>query len=144
MPIEFRAAPEGMAFMNRFTRLSAILLPAALIGCQGEPRGPLRAGGREVSAWVAEIHAKDPKMRRLAVLKLGNVGDADPAAAPAIAEALRDADAQVRHDAILAAFKLTKPSSTILAELESMSRNDKDARVKDAAGRALSGLQARR
>ncbi len=31
----------------------------SLVGCNGEQRGPMLAGGREVKSWLADLH--DPK-----------------------------------------------------------------------------------
>jgi HEAT repeat protein len=95
------------------------------------------AGGREVKSWVAAISDPNPKVRRQAVLKLGNVGDADPTVAEALTRALGDSDALVRHDAVLAVVKLRKPGSAIKDRLETMSRGDKDGRVRDVATKAL-------
>jgi hypothetical protein len=106
-------------------------------GCGGEERGPMLAGGREVKSWVAAISDPNPKVRRQAVLKLGNVGDADPTVAEALTQALGDSDALVRHDAVLAVVKLRKPGSAIKDRLETMSRGDKDGRVRDVATKAL-------
>ncbi len=109
----------------------------SVCGCSGGERGPMLAGGREVKSWLADLHDPKPQARRQAVLKLGNVGDADPTAAEGLAEALRDTDALIRSDAIHAVAKLTKPSETILAQLKVMSDSDRDARVRDNAKKAL-------
>ena len=45
-----------------------------------------------MKSWVADLHDAKPQVRRQAVLKLGNVGDEDPAVADALAEALHDTD----------------------------------------------------
>jgi hypothetical protein len=74
------------------------------------------------------------------VLKLGNVGDADPIVPEALAEALRDSDALVRHDAVLAVAKLNHPGQAIMTQLETMSRTDKDAGVRDLSQRALTTI----
>ena len=81
-----------------------------------------------------------PKVRREAVLKLGNVGDTDPSVADAMARALGDADSQVRHDAVLAVVKLSHPGTTIRAKLELMSQSDKDRALRDVARRALAHM----
>jgi hypothetical protein len=112
-------------------------LAASGPGCQREERGPMLSGGREVKSWVAALRDPKPKVRRQAVLKLGNVGDADPSVAHALAEALHDADPQVRHDAVLAVVKLRRPGEAIKAQLETMSQGDKDSRVRDVSQRAL-------
>jgi hypothetical protein len=109
----------------------------AFAGCGGEPRGPVLSGGREVKSWITALHDPKPKVRREAILKLGNVGDTDPTVADALAEALRDLDPLLRREAILAIAKLTKPNEAIIAQLETMSQQDRDANVRDFAKRAV-------
>jgi HEAT repeat protein len=109
-------------------------------GCRRDEHGPLLAGGREVSSWVAALDDPKPLVRRQAVLKLGNVGDADPAAAAALASALRDSDAMVRRDAVHAVVKLKRPAEETLARLREMNRSDPDLTVRDFAGKALAKL----
>jgi hypothetical protein len=92
--------------------------------------------------WVDQLHHSRPQLRRQAVLKLGNVGDADPAAAEALAVALEDADALVRRDAVLAVVKLTRPGESIIARLKVMVSSDRDALVRDVAQRALRKFNA--
>ena len=116
------------------------LLALALSGCARQERGPLLAGGREVKSWVVELHSPKPQVRRQAVLKLGNVGDADPAAAVGLAEALRDTDLLVRRDAVLAVAKLKSPGDLIITRLGVMSESDRDPGVRDLANRALARL----
>ena len=112
-----------------------------LAGCD-EPRGPLLAGGREVKSWVADLKSPDSKIRRQAVLKLGNVGDADPTVAPALAEALDDVNPLVRHDAVLAVVKFASPGEEIVGRLRSMAKSDKNNRTRESAGKALRKLGA--
>ena len=95
------------------------------------------AGGREVKSWIADLRNPKPRVRRQAVLKLGNVGDTDPAAADGLAEALRDSDATVRRNAVSAVAKLSKPNEDLLAWLRIMSDRDRDPRVRDYAKRAI-------
>ena len=110
---------------------------AAASGCGGEPRGPVLAGGREVKSWLTSLRDPKPQVRRQAVLKLGNVGDSDPSVAEALAEALRDSDPLVRREAVLAIGKLTKPNEATIAQLEAMSRSDRDPSVRDFSKRAI-------
>ena len=121
----------------RGNKMVATLALFWFCGCSREERAPMLAGGREVKSWVAALHDPKPQVRRQAVLKLGNVGDADPAAAEGLAEALRDTDALIRSDAILAVAKLTTPGKSILAQLKVMSDSDRDARVRDHAKKAI-------
>jgi hypothetical protein len=123
--------------MKYFAFASLMLILAGAPGCGGEPRGPLLAGGREVGSWVAELKDPKPRVRRQAVLKLGNVGDSDPAVADGLATALADSDPLVRRDAVHAVVKLKDPGEAILTRLEEMSRTDKDPTARDYAKRAL-------
>jgi HEAT repeats len=121
--------------------LPAILAWAvALPGCGREERGPILSGGREVKSWIKDLDDPKPKVRRQTVLKLGNVGDDDPAAAEGLAEALNDKEPLVRRDAILAVAKLKAPSAAIKERLEAMSRSDKDPTARELAGKAVTKL----
>ena len=115
-------------------------MAAVASGCSRKEQSPLLAGGREVSSWVADLKDPRPAVRRQAVLKLGNVGDADPAAADGLASALGDSDVQIRRDAVHAVVKLKQPGDGILTRLREMNRTDPDATVRDFAGRALAKL----
>jgi hypothetical protein len=121
---------------NRTTAAVMILL-MTISGCRREERGPILSGGRELKSWLADLHDPKPAVRRTAVLKLGNVGEGDPAVLEALAEALRDKDALVRRDAIKAIAKQTNPSEAIKAQLKAMSASDRDSLVRDYAKRAL-------
>ena len=122
-----------MAFM-----VVALMLP----GCNKEERGPILSGGREVKSWLAELHDPKAAVRRTAVLKLGNVGDSDPAVADALAEALHDKEAIVRRDAVKALAKMTTLSDAIKAQLKAMSETDRDATARDYATKALAHFGA--
>jgi len=106
-------------------------------GCNREERGPILAGGREVETWVAELHDPNRQVRRQAVLKLGNVGDADSTVAEALGETLRDKDAIVRRDAVRAVAKLPKAIEAVMAQLKVMSESNRDALVRNYAQRAI-------
>jgi HEAT repeat protein len=106
-------------------------------GCGREERGPELLGGRDVKSWVADLHHPKAPVRRLAVVKLGNVGDSDPTVAQGLVEALNDPDVLVRRDAILAVARLKDASPAVKQRLEAMSRSDKDARARDLARKAV-------
>ncbi len=95
------------------------------------------AGGREVKAWVADLRDPKPSVRRTAVLKLGNVGDADSTVAKALLGALSDTELLVRRDAVLAVVKLKEPSVQTFEKLHDMSGADRDPRVRELATKAL-------
>lgn len=106
-------------------------------GCGREGRGPALLGGRDVRSWVADLHHPQAQVRRRAVLKLGNVGDADPAVAAGLIEAMDDRDPLVRRDAIVAVTRLKDPGPTVWEHLDRMTRSDKDARVRELAHQAI-------
>ncbi|MHB1556248.1 MAG: HEAT repeat domain-containing protein [Isosphaeraceae bacterium] len=115
-----------------------VVVAAVVAGCGGgESQGPVLAGGREVKAWVKDLHDPNPRVRRQAVMKLGNVGDADSSVADGLIEALGDPDVLVRRDAILAAAKLRTPPPALREKLDAMSRTDKDPRAREVAGKAV-------
>jgi HEAT repeat protein len=127
-----------MSMANK--KCAGIAIAVALLtasGCGREERGPVLAGGREVKSWVADLHDPKPHVRRTAVLKLGNVGDSDPAAAEGLAEAIGDSDPVVRRSAVGAVAKLSKPSNEVLARIRIMSESDPDLHVRDYAKRAI-------
>ena len=120
--------------MNRNrTGLTVMITLVAVSGCNQRGARAYSRGGREVKSWVADLHDPKPQVRRQAVLKLGNVGDADPSVAEGLAEALRDTDAVVRRDAVRAVAKLKKPSEAIMAQLKVMSESDRDTLARDYA-----------
>jgi HEAT repeat protein len=131
---ESRAATTATPTTATF--LTILALGALSPGCGRDARGPILAGGREVKAWVADLRSPEPRVRRQAVLKLGNVGDEDPAAADALAGSLDDPDPLVRRDAILAVAKLKNPSAAIRGRLETLSRSDNDPRARELARKA--------
>ncbi len=132
-------APMMSGTMRSLSFAMILIGPLFVAGC-GDERAPMLAGGREVKSWVADLRSSKAKVRRRAVLKLGNVGDADPAVATALSDAHHDPDAQVRHDAVLAVVKLKAPGDEIVATLQAMAKGDKDARARESAGKALEKL----
>ena len=114
------------------------LLPI-LGGCTAKTDAPLTAGGQPVSYWLEELKKPDPKARKKAVTKLGHVGKADPAAIPAIANALRDKNALVRAEAALALLNLGPDAEQAIPALTAATR-DKNPKVRDYAARALERL----
>jgi HEAT repeat protein len=124
------------------TKTTLVIALVTVSGCSREERGPILAGGREVKSWMADLCDPKPQVRRQAVLKLGNVGDTNPAAAEGLAEALRDSDSIVRRNAVSAVAKLSKPNEEIMAWLRIMVDRDSDPRVRDYAKRALTHFGA--
>ena len=126
--------------MNHVKLLVVSGMVVGLCGCAAKAT-PTLAGGKPVSHWVENLKNPDPKIRKDAVEKLGNVGGADPAAFPAVCGALSDADPKVRCEAILAVVKFDKTAREIIPRLEVMHRSDVSSQVRDYAGRALKRLQ---
>ncbi len=123
--------------MRSWLVAAAVLVPLA--GCGG-PR-PILAGGRPVGYWVRALRDPDAGLRVKAVFKLGNVGPADPAAYPAVAAALDDADARVRGAAVQAVLKFGDQAREAVPALERLARQDPDPRVRAYATKALSNLR---
>ncbi len=115
------------------------ILVCLLIGC-GKPKAML-AGGKPISHWLKALQNPDPKVRKTAVTKLGNVGAADSAALPALNGALKDPDANVRCEAILALLRSGPAANESIPTLMEMQGNDRDAQVRFYAVQALAKLQ---
>jgi HEAT repeat protein len=115
------------------------LLALSAVGCS-EAR-PTMAGGKPVNHWAAAIRDPDPKVRREAAAKLGNVGGADPLALPALVAALKDPDAAVRRAVIVALAKHGPAAREAVPALEELRQRDRDSQVRQYAGRALEKLK---
>jgi len=114
------------------------VLAVLLSGCGQTP--PTLAGGRPVGHWVEALQSPDAKLRKEAAFKLGNVGPADPAAFPALVGALKDCDAAVRCEAILALLKFGRVALEAVPTLTELREHDRDPNVRDYAAKALEKL----
>ena len=90
--------------------------------------------------WVRAVSEPDPKLRKQAAEKLGNVGAADPAVVPALCIMLHDKDAEVRCQAILAFAKSGSSAGEAVEFLKAISRQDRDPKVRSYATKALAKL----
>jgi HEAT repeat protein len=117
-----------------------VVLAATVAGC-GKPPAPTLAGGKPVAHWVEAARGPDPRARKEAVFKLGNVGPADPTAFPAVTGALRDANPIVRREAILALLKFGPQAREAVPTLEELVHRDPDDRVRTSAAKALARLR---
>jgi HEAT repeat protein len=115
------------------------MLVLSLAGCGKGP--PTMAGGKPVRYWVEALQSSDVALRKKAVFKLGNAGPADAAVFPALVEALKDPDPQVRAEAIRALAKCGHQARKAIGELTELERQDGDAAVRAAAARLLTLLQ---
>jgi HEAT repeat protein len=115
-------------------------LALLVCGCAKVP--PTLAGGKPVRHWVEALHGPDAKARRKAAAKLGNVGGADPVVLPALTAALRDGDAGVRREAILALLKCGPGAREAAGPLAELRRRDRDPQVRACAAKALARMQA--
>jgi HEAT repeat protein len=119
--------------------LGALILCLCLFsGCRQEP--PL-AGGKPVSYWVEALSDMDPARRKTAVHKLGNVGMSDPEAFPALLKALKDDDAGVRCEAIIAVAKFGPDGKDAMPTLTELEEHDASPKVRDYAKQALEKLR---
>jgi HEAT repeat protein len=84
-------------------RLLAGIALLTVTGCGATP--PTQASGRPVSEWLEALRSREYRQRLKAVQVLGNVGNHDPAALPALAQALKDGDPRIRDAAVLAIMK---------------------------------------
>jgi HEAT repeat protein len=116
-------------------RALAVILLIAFSGCD-RPQPPM-AG----SKWAEALHDPDAKVRKRAAFTLGNIGPSDAAVLPALIGALKDADAGVRCEAILALVKYGAGAREAVPALTEVQEKDRDARVRAYAAKALDKLK---
>jgi HEAT repeat protein len=119
-----------------------LVVVLAAVGCGGGSPST-QVGGKSVSHWVQALQDRDPRVRKKAVDKLGNVGTADPAVVPALIQALKDRDAGVRAEAVLRLLQLGPAARDAVPALAE-AQKDADATVRDHAARALERIQGHR
>ena len=119
-------------------RIALAVLFGCLLGCGGK-KEPMTVHGKPISYWVDELKRPDPKARKKAVAALGQVGKADPAAIPALAGALADADARACA-AVLALLKIGPDAKEALPALENL-RHDREPTIRDHAGKAIARIR---
>jgi HEAT repeat protein len=122
--------------MSRFVLLLVLVFLAS--GCR---RTPPMSGGKPVSYWVEALQSADANARKKAAFKLGNVGSTDPAVVPALLKSLKDEDAGVRRESILALMKCGPGAKEAIPILDELQRSDADAKVRSQAGLALRKLR---
>ena len=117
----------------------AVSLATFVVGCG--KKEPMLAGGKPVSHWIEALQSPDARVRKQAAFKLGNVGPADPAALSSLIGALKDRDAVVRREAILALLKCGKEARDAVPALTEIQGRDPDAQTRTYAAKALEKLQ---
>jgi HEAT repeat protein len=120
-------------------RLFFVLLSLSVAGCGRA--GPTLAGGRSVSFWVESLQSPDARVRQKAVDKLGNVGNEDPQAFPAVLGALKDEDPAVRQAAIRALPKFGARAQDGIGALQEVQTSDPDPELRAEATASLQALQ---
>ena len=82
------------------------LAAVILSGCYSKDAAPVMSHGQPVAHWVDQLKNPDAKQRKHAVTALGHVGAADPLVVPALIGAVKDKDAGVRDEAVLARLRI--------------------------------------
>ena len=110
-----------------------------LVGC-GQTQ-PTLSGGKPVEHWIQALHDPDARVRKEAASKLGNAGAASSAVRPALLAALKDHDAKVRCEVILALVKFGFDANEAVPILTELQKSDNDARVRSYSAEALEKIQ---
>jgi HEAT repeats len=121
---------------------SLVALPAACNRRSAKPE-QFTVSGKTVGYWIDVLKTPNSRVkdRIKAVRALGNVGDAAPAALPALIAALDDKDPKVRAEAVLAVGKSGTNAAAAVPRLEELTR-DSDKRVSGYATKILPRLKA--
>jgi len=121
--------------------LLAVVVAISIGGCAGQSVDT----SARVNHWVAVLAGPDAKLRKEAAFKLGNLGLSDPATVvPALTGALKDVDAGVRGEAILALLKCGTRAQEVTPVLTEMEQRDPDGQVRNYATKALQKLRNER
>ena len=118
-------------------QLLILLFLGALVGCGTAP-SPM-VGGKPVKHWIVALQDPDVRVRKTAVAKLGN--SADEGCLPALIGALKDEDAAVRSEAILALLKCGLSARKAAAALTLLEQHDESEQVRTYATKALARLK---
>jgi HEAT repeat protein len=116
-------------------RVLLVMLLILLSGCGSTQ--PTMAGKK----WADALRDPDVRIRKRAAFTLGNIGSSDPAAFPALVGALKDRDASVRCEAILALLKFGPDASDALPALNEVCQKDTDANVRAYAAKAVEKIK---
>jgi HEAT repeat protein len=90
--------------------------------------------------WAAALRHPDPSQRRKAAFTLGNIGPSDPAVLTALTDGLKDADAGVRREAILALVKYGPGATSAIAALSELREHDSNPMIRACAAKAVEKL----
>jgi hypothetical protein len=133
-----RAIPVVEEIMVRRVAWAAVLVMVAS-GCGKAP--PPQSGGRTAGYWAEVLGQPDVPLRRKAATKLGSLVLIDPVAMPALVEALKDSDAEVRANAArsLGVYSGAR-GGEVLPALRELHERDPDAKVRQAAAKAIEKL----
>jgi HEAT repeat protein len=124
----------------RFILAAAGILILAGGGCGGAK--PTLIGGKPVDHWLKQLQDPDAKARKTAVFNLEALGKTDPTILPALIGTLKDPDAPVRCEAIVAVAKWGVDASEAIPILTDMERDDPSPEVRDYAAKALKKITA--
>lgn len=123
--------------------VAALVLPVPRTTLEGLIRGERFGDGRSSSYWIGALKDRDAEVRHQAAKELGAMGpEAGEAAAPALAEALKDDDDLVRLNAALALFKMGPKAQAAAPELAATLK-DRRSLIRLDAVLALHSMGAR-
>jgi HEAT repeat protein len=101
---------------------------------------PVKAYGQPVAHWLEELKKPDAKVRKKAVVALGQIGTADPEAIPALIGALKDQDQAVKEKAIFALLQIGPAAKDAIPAL-TQAQDDPDPTLSTQAKKALARIQ---
>jgi HEAT repeat protein len=119
---------------------AVIAIAAISVGMAGCTKAPALSGGKPAEYWIKAARAPDAATRKTAVCKLGNAGAPDAEAWAALSGALRDKNAGVRREAILALMKCGRRAEEVVPILRELQQRDPDTQVRGDAGKAVQKL----
>jgi HEAT repeat protein len=115
----------------------AVLAMASGAHAQGAAKEPM-AGGKPLSAWIADLKNADaPETRNAAAYEISSMGTAAAPAVPALIEALDDPSAAVRFPVTVALGEIGPAAATAVPRLKKMMDEEVNDELAAAARRAI-------
>ncbi len=103
-----------------------------LAGCGGSASAPTKLHGKNLEDWRQQLRSSVAKTRIGALHSLGKIGAVEEGIPALVAESLKDREASVRLEALVALEKMNEEAKPFLPQIKAL-QNDGDAKVRQRA-----------
>lgn len=107
-----------------------------LAGCGGSGSAPTKLHGKNLDDWRQQLRSQVAKTRISALHSLGKIGAVEEGIPALVAESLKDREASVRLEALIALEKMKDEAKPFLQQIKLLV-NDGDAKVRQRAAEVV-------